>query len=214
MDILRSYGGEQPDFDEAAPLTDTELAALVRSGDNDAFAELWERLERPVAHVANQSSADHNNRDDFVQDAAEKLLRDLQKNERDFDNPSGARNYAASITKRNIVDSWRRTQRRPEELTDEFYDSTGTPYESAEDIALQNMQRQEVLGAIQIALDSLPPDRGEAFTATYIREDETRQEYAKRIGSNVTTVGTRVHRAKDSLRQDENLRRTLDQLEA
>ena len=209
MDILRGYGSERPDFDEAAIPTDTELAALVRNGDNEAFAELWTRLERPVSHVANQSGANHNTREDFVQDTAERLLRDLQKNERDFDNPSGARNYAASVTKRHIVDSWRRSQRRPEELTDKFRDSMGTPYESAEDTATVHFRRQAVIQALQAALAELPREQAEAFAITHLGS-ESREEYSKRTGVAVSTIGTRTRRAKIKLAERPDLRRLFE----
>jgi RNA polymerase sigma-70 factor (ECF subfamily) len=212
MDTLKSYGSEQPDFDEAAILTDTELAALVRNGDNDSFAELWARHERSVAHVASQSGANHNNREDFVQDTAEKLLRDLQNNERDFDNASGARNYAASIARRRIVDSWRRAQRHPQELTDEFYDSTGTPYESAEDIATVNFRRQAVITALQAALAKLPSEQAEAFTLTHLK-NETRKEYSKRTGIGINTISTRTRRAKAKLEKQPELRHLFDTLD-
>lgn len=213
MDILKSYGGEQPDFEEAAPLTDTELAARVRAGNNDAFAELWLRHERSIAHVANQAGATHNNREDFVQGTAEKLLRDLQNHDRDFDNPGGARNFAARLVRNSMVDEHRRPRTKREELCDDFYDTAVPVHEAAESTATRNLSRLAAIRLLQAALAELPPEQAEALTITYL-SDESREEYFQRTGVTVNTLGTRVFKAKQKLRRRSDLRQLFDALGA
>src|ERR1044072_2580929 len=117
MKHIESFYGED-DFAEAAAPTDSDIAAQVRGGNNEAFAELWRHVAPGVRTVAYKNGTVYQDLDDAVQDVAVKLLEVTQGRTPDFKN--GAHSYANGIAKNQAIDRWRRRNFRGEVLHDKL----------------------------------------------------------------------------------------------
>ncbi len=180
------------DFDDqqAAPPTDTELAALVRSGDNDAFATLWTRHGSFVGKVARQHGAPSEEVEDLQQEVAIRLLLDLRKNSRDL--TDGTRNLAGRIAINTTIDNWRYRSRRPVQLVDEYPDRVFGHTVSAEQVVVDRMSVADLLAIAD-------PDQQAAIRALDL-DGFTAAEFFEQTGVPANTARVRAHRGRGKIR--------------
>jgi RNA polymerase sigma-70 factor (ECF subfamily) len=172
-------------------MTDVDDAGLVgraRQGDEDAFAELFGRYQRPVyryaAHMCGHAAAD-----DVVQ---ETFLAILQQRDRP-DLPHGpALGYLMGIARHRI---WKRLARMGEVVVP-LDDETATRVGATPDLdALASLAHAELVAAVRQAVRALPAPYREVVVLCEL-EELNYAEAARAMECPIGTVRSRLHRAR------------------
>ncbi|MCY7375041.1 MAG: sigma-70 family RNA polymerase sigma factor [Pyrinomonadaceae bacterium] len=182
-----------------AAQTDDLLVAAVLAGDDAAFADLFERYRRLVAHLVSRFFYRREEVEEFVQQSFTKIYFSLKdfRGEREKSLPA----WLSKITVNLCYDELRRLKRRPEnrfgDLSDEetlalerFAQSDA---ESAESNLIKRDLAEKLLSKLE-ASDRL------AMTLFY-GEDYSVQEVAELVGWTPSNVKTRLFRARNYLRK-------------
>jgi RNA polymerase sigma factor (sigma-70 family) len=173
--------------DTATPNADAELVLRSRSGDDEAFGELWRRHYRSgiVAARAISSSVEP---DDLVQEAYTRILQAVQRG----GGPTGAfRSYLFS-TIRNVAASWGRAPvHTPTDALAELVDPDSTA--EATDDALDR-------SLTHTAFRSLPTRWQEVLWYTEIEQMKP-GEIAPLLGMKAAAVSQLAFRAREGLRE-------------
>lgn len=168
-------------------LTDTELAALVAAGDEEALAELYGRYGRIVYSMAISSLREPSGAEDVTQEVFAALWVRAGR----FDGERGIfRHWFLHLAHNRIVDELRRRKRAArfgEELPD--------PVSGAGPVAGSNTADEAVravlFGSAREALERLPSEQRQAIVLAYL-EGATQQEISQRTGAPLGTVKTRL----------------------
>ena len=179
------------DGDDGA-VSDAQLLALVRAGDDAAYGELWSRHQQAARRLARQI-ADASNVDDLVSEAFLRVLRVL----RSGGGPDGAfRPYLFTALRRINIDTGLGYRNRVELTADDTAFEIGDPVASAADVSLDNA---EAIAAWR-AWESLPAAQRTVLWHLVI-EEETPAQIAPLMGTSANGVSSRAVRAKERLRQ-------------
>jgi RNA polymerase sigma factor (sigma-70 family) len=101
-------------------ITDAELVAAVRSGDDRAFERLYGRYHRRIAAFIYGKVGDHGRAEDITQDVFMSALRRM----RETDRPITFKPWVYEIAKNACIDQFRRS-RRTEEISFDAEDGLG-----------------------------------------------------------------------------------------
>lgn len=168
-------------------LTDTELAALVAAGDEEALAELYGRYGRIVYAMSLGALRDPSGAEDVTQEVFAALWVRAGR----FDGERGIfRHWFLHLAHNRVVDELRRRKRAArfgEELPDPVLG--GGPV-AASDTADEAV-RAVLFGSAREALEHLPSEQREAIVLAYLG-GATHQEIAQRTGAPLGTVKTRL----------------------
>jgi RNA polymerase sigma-70 factor (ECF subfamily) len=176
--------------------TDDELVAHCLGGRREAFSELVLRHQKMVYSVARAMLGDAHLAEDLAQDTFLHAYRALSSYQAQGKFPAWLRVIVTRLCLNSRRDrrwevAWNDLSGHPAELTD------------GPDSRLGEWERR---GAVRGAIDSLPPDYRDVIVLRFM-EELTYDEIARHLGVPVSTVETRLHRAKKQLRQ--LLRETL-----
>jgi RNA polymerase sigma-70 factor (ECF subfamily) len=182
----------------ATMTSDEELVARATAGDQDAFAQLVTRWERPIYALAYRTLRREEEARDVVQDAFLRAYRGLKG----FKGEAKFSSWLYRITL-NLCRDWMRKERRAPvaqvpEGTDplELADKMAAPTESVEDL----VARREMSAAVQLAMAELPEEQR---TAIMLKEYQglTFQEIADLLDCPLSTVKTRLYQGLSVLRR-------------
>lgn len=180
---------------------DTELVARVRSGDESAFEELFNRHRRRVALIASRFFRQHEQIEEIVQESFTKAFFALG----DFSNQQEASFAAwlARIAYNSCYDELRRVKRRHESALSDVSEEDA-------DWLKESLRAEEAGGDVE----SVAVTRDLAFKLLSRLSAEDRlvlvmldaeelsvNEIAKLTGWSVSKVKVRAHRARSSLRK-------------
>jgi len=178
--------------------SDEELVARATAGDQDAFAQLVTRWERPIYALAYRTLRREEEARDVVQDAFLRAYRGLKG----FKGEAKFSSWLYRITL-NLCRDWMRKERRAPvaqvpEGTDplDLADQQAAPTESVEDL----VARREMSAAVQLAMAELPEEQR---TAIMLKEYHglTFQEIAEMLDCPLSTVKTRLYQGLSVLRR-------------
>jgi RNA polymerase sigma-70 factor (ECF subfamily) len=170
--------------------TDDELVAHCLQGRREAFSELVLRHQKMVYSVARGMLGDAHLAEDLAQDAFLHAYRGLSSYRAQGKFPAWLRMIVTRLCL-----NYRRDTRR--EVA--WDDLSGHPAELA-DGPESRLTEWERRGAVQRALDGLPADYRDVVVLRFM-EDLTYDEIARHLGVPVSTIETRLHRAKKQLRE-------------
>ncbi|KQY97616.1 hypothetical protein ASD19_07905 [Microbacterium sp. Root53] len=176
---------ETPDAPETAP--DADLVLRSRSGDGEAFGELWRRHYRSGIVVARSvtSSIDP---DDLVQEAYARIFQAIQRG----GGPTGSFRAYLFTSIRNTAAAWGRTQ--SEQTIDEL--ETLEDPESTDEATLAALDRS----LTHTAFRSLPTRWQEVLWYTEIEQLKP-AEIAPLLGMKPVAVAQLAFRAREGLRE-------------
>jgi len=170
--------------------TDDELVAHCLQGRREAFSELVLRHQRMVYSVARAMLGDAHAAEDMAQEAFLHAYGALSSYQAQGRFPAWLRRIVTRLclnyrrdTRREVA--WDDLAGHPAEVTD------------GPDSRLGEWERR---GAVHRAIDALPPDYRDVIVLRYM-EELSYEEIARHLGVPVSTVETRLHRAKKQLRQ-------------
>ena len=174
-----------------AHLSDEALVALVARGDEDALAELYDRVGRIAYGLALRVLRDERHAEDAVQEAFLQVWRSAAtfRAER-----AKASTWILTLVHRRAVDLVRREERRQADpLTD---DSAATAPEETDEAAWLRFERERV----QAALKQLPDMQREALELAYYG-GFSQSELADRLGVPLGTIKSRMFAGLARLRE-------------
>jgi RNA polymerase sigma factor (sigma-70 family) len=180
MGIMRSRA-------DPSGLSDSELIHRSRSGDRDAFGELWRRHSRAGVTVARSYTSTFDP-EDLVAESYAKIFQAIQSG----GGPTGAFRPYLFTTIRNTAASWGRAKRE-------------TAIEDADQIEDPQFSEENTLAALDRSLtarafQSLPTRWQEALWYSEV-ESMTPQEIAPLLGMKANAVAALTYRAREGLRQ-------------
>ncbi len=175
-----------------AHLSDEALVALVARGDEDALAELYDRVSRVAYGLALRVLRDERHAEDAVQEAFLQVWRSAAtfRAER-----AKASTWILTLVHRRAVDLVRREERRQADpLTDDS--AAGEAPEQTEEAAWLRFERERV----QSALRQLPDVQREALELAYYG-GFSQSELAERLGVPLGTIKSRMFAGLARLRE-------------
>ena len=176
-----------------AHLSDEALVALVARGDEDALAELYDRVSRVAYGLALRVLRDERHAEDAVQEAFLQVWRSAAtfRAER-----AKASTWILTLVHRRAVDLVRREERRQADpLTDDTAAAAQAP-EQTEEAAWLRFERERV----QTALKQLPDVQREALELAYYG-GFSQSELADRLGVPLGTIKSRMFAGLARLRE-------------
>ena len=166
--------------------TDAMLMAGIRSGDQSAMSQLYDRYSGVVYAVALRIVADTGTAEDVLQEVLIKLWR----NPETFDATRGSLGgWLAAMARNRAIDMVRR--RRPET---EITDAVAAPDMSRE------ADRGIMVAKIRNSLGSMPPTQRVALEMSFF-EGLTHSEIAEKTGEPLGTIKTRIRAGLLALRK-------------
>jgi RNA polymerase sigma-70 factor (ECF subfamily) len=175
-----------------AHLSDEALVALVARGDEDALAELYDRVGRVAYGLALRVLRDERHAEDAVQEAFLQVWRSAAtfRAER-----AKASTWILTLVHRRAVDLVRREERRQADpLVDDS--AVGVAPEETEEAAWLRFERERV----QSALKQLPDVQREALELAYYG-GFSQSELAERLGVPLGTIKSRMFAGLSRLRE-------------
>ena len=175
-----------------AHLSDEALVALVARGDEDALAELYDRIGRIAYGLALRVLRDERHAEDAVQEAFLQVWRSAAtfRAER-----AKASTWILTLVHRRAVDLVRREERRQADpLTDDS--AAGIAPEETDEAAWLRFERERV----QSALKQLPDVQREALELAYYG-GFSQSELADRLGVPLGTIKSRMFAGLARLRE-------------
>jgi RNA polymerase sigma-70 factor, ECF subfamily len=175
-----------------AHLSDEALVALVARGDEDALAELYDRVGRIAYGLALRVLRDERHAEDAVQEAFLQVWRSAAtfRAER-----AKASTWILTLVHRRAVDLVRREERRQADpLTDDS--AVGVAPEETDEAAWLRFERERV----QAALKQLPDVQREALELAYYG-GFSQSELADRLGVPLGTIKSRMFAGLARLRE-------------
>jgi RNA polymerase sigma-70 factor, ECF subfamily len=175
-----------------AHLSDEALVALVARGDEDALAELYDRVGRIAYGLALRVLRDERHAEDAVQEAFLQVWRSAAtfRAER-----AKASTWILTLVHRRAVDLVRREERRQADpLTDDS--AAGIAPEETDEAAWLRFERERV----QVALKQLPDVQREALELAYYG-GFSQSELAERLGVPLGTIKSRMFAGLARLRE-------------
>jgi len=175
-----------------AHLSDEALVALVARGDENALAELYDRVSRIAFGLALRVLRDERHAEDAVQEAFLQVWRNAAtfRAER-----AKASTWILTLVHRRAVDLVRREERRQADPLDDDA-SLGQASEQTEEAAWLRFERERV----QSALRQLPDVQREALELAYYG-GFSQSELAERLGVPLGTIKSRMFAGLARLRE-------------
>jgi RNA polymerase sigma-70 factor (ECF subfamily) len=173
--------------------TDEQLYQLMKKGNAQAFAELYERREpalyRYALHMTGSAPA--------AEEVAQEVFVQLMAPNTRFDEARGSLEGWMYGVARNLVRMQRRKAGSPAPVTGEAR-GYGNQEPAFEHDILGGMIDGENLAALRIAVTELPPAYREAVVLCDL-EERNYDEAARLMGCPVGTIRSRLHRARGLL---------------
>ena len=177
-----STAGLKPDSADAA------LIARIRSGDQDAMAELYDRYASLVYSIALRILADTGGAEDILQE----VFMQLWRNPASFDASRGRLGaWLAVIARNRAIDTLRR--RRPEADMDEVVLAVDADLDGS-------AERSRAAEKVRVSLECMPAPQRKALEMAFF-EGLTHTEIAAKTGDPLGTVRTRIRTALLALRK-------------
>jgi RNA polymerase sigma-70 factor (ECF subfamily) len=177
-----------------AHLSDEALVALVARGDEDALAELYDRVSRVAYGLALRVLRDERHAEDAVQEAFLQVWRSAASFRADR---AKASTWILTLVHRRAVDLVRREERRQADpLTDDSAVGQAPEHEQTEEAAWLRFERERV----QAALKQLSDVQREALELAYYG-GFSQSELAERLGVPLGTIKSRMFGGLARLRE-------------
>ena len=175
-------------------LSDEALVALVARGDEDALAELYDRVGRTAFGLAHRVLRDERHAEDAVQEAFLAVWRTAASFRAER---AKASTWILTLVHRRAVDLVRREERRrTEPLGDAHEAALAGESEATEEAAWIRFERERV----QSALKQLPDVQREALELAYYG-GFSQSELAERLGVPLGTIKSRMFSGLARLRE-------------
>lgn len=202
--ITRRQTGSQrapmtPPIDPEALATareDASLVARIAQGDRVAFAELYDRFNRPLFATALRILREPTDAEDVVHD----IFLVIWEKASTFDPSRGsAFAWAVTLTRNKSIDRQRSRVRRADLLNQAPVEDLPVGANSVPSDSADSLWVQEKAAAVRSAIRRLPPEQQKALELAYF-SGLTQQEISERLKEPLGTVKARIRRGLLKLR--------------
>jgi len=163
------------------------LVARIRSGEQQAMSELYDRYSKVVYAVALRVLQDAAGAEDVLQD----VFLQLWRNPDAFDASRGSlAAWLAVIARHRAIDRLRK--RRPETDIEECVIAGGPDLRD-------ESERSLVIAKVRVALDAMSPEQRQAMELAFF-QGLTHTEIAEKTGEPLGTIKTRIRSGLQQLR--------------
>lgn len=169
---------------------DSLCMRATAAGEREAFANLVERWQTRLINFFYRSSGNRADAEDLAQETFVELYRVAHR----YQMRGSFSAFLFTIARRRLIDSYRRSHRRPLEYIDPT-DYTMQHMAEAED------GTREIREAFHQALASLPDNQRQAILLLQ-QQGLSYEEIAEVLQTTVSSVKTWIHRARTHLRQE------------
>ncbi len=177
----------------AVALEEPELLERAVSGDKEAFGEIVRKYEKRVFRVARRLCNCDDDAWDITQEAFMKAMRAMHS----FNTDYRFFTWMYRIVTNTAINYSRSRTRRGEVEFDEGYGSEGLT--STADTAIQEMEKDLLLTAVQSAVEKLTPPLRAVFVLR-VDQELSYEEIAETLDIAVGTVMSRLNRARSSVK--------------
>ncbi len=178
---------------EVIDLTDEQLAKLVQGGDTDKFGLLMERYQAKLFRYGKKFLSDADNIEDVVQDVFIKTYQNINS----FDTSQRFSPWIYRIAHNTYINAIKKSLLGPMYLFD--FD-TLLSYTVVDDPVVREREQKEMKDVVDKGLSLIEPKYREILVLYYI-EDLSYKEIAEILHIPIGTVGVRIMRAKDILKE-------------
>jgi RNA polymerase sigma-70 factor (ECF subfamily) len=183
-------------------VTDQEVVARSRDGDETAYRELIRRYERPVFSLIFRMVRDREIAEDLSQETFIKVLNAIATYRPEFKFSS----WVFKIANNTAIDHLRRRElntlsleRSPHAATPEAMEATALQLGTGVASPLDDVASRELGGEIELAINRLRPEYRSCILLRHV-EGRAYEEIADILGLPLGTVKTYIHRARNELR--------------
>jgi RNA polymerase sigma-70 factor (ECF subfamily) len=183
-------------------LSDQEVVALSRDGDETAYRELIRRYERPVFSLVFRMVRDREIAEDLSQETFIKVLNAISTYRPEFKFSS----WVFKIANNTAIDHLRRRELdtlslegSPHAATPEAMEATALQLGTGVASPLDDVASRELGGEIEAAINRLRPEYRSCILLRHV-EGRAYEEIADILGLPLGTVKTYIHRARNELR--------------
>lgn len=179
---------------------DVELMLKFKQGDNAAFETLLDKYQNPIINFIYRFIGDKIEAEDLAQEVFLRVYRCAKT----YLPKAKFSTWIYKISKNLALNELRRKKSAKASSLDETISSEKgeLPRQVADDkpSAPMDLERQDLVGAVKKAIDSLPTNQK---TAVILRryEDLSYEEIAKIMGCSVSAVKSLLNRAKAALKE-------------
>ncbi len=174
-------------------LSDEQLARLVQDGDIDKFGVLMERYQAKIFRYGRKFLSDSDNIEDSVQDVFIKTFKNINS----FDTTQRFSPWIYRIAHNTYINAIKKSSIGPKYLFD--FD-TLLSYTVVDDPVVREKEQKEMKEIIDKGLSLIEPKYREILVLFYI-EELSYKEIAEILHIPIGTVGVRIMRAKDILKE-------------
>ena len=193
------YVEKRTDRVVAKPGIDAADVAMERysNGDNAAFSELYDAIAPRLLGFLRKATRDHRDAEDLMQ----QTLLQIHRERGSFIPGARVIPWASTIARRLMIDSARRRRVEQRLFSDAPADEDRMTHEltTATDAAEDLLLASRLEGRIQERLDALPETQRTAYQLLQ-QKGLSLKEAAEVLGTSVTAVKLRAHRAYAALR--------------
>ena len=173
--------------------TDEELVTLVQKGDPNPFGALVERYEEKLLRYGRKFLSTKEDIEDIVQD----VFMSVYKNIQSFDSDQKFSPWIYRIAHNAFVNGLKKHSRNPFQGID--FDVL-VSHAVEDDPVKKEQEQKEMRQMIDQALDKLQPKYREVLVLYYL-EDMQYKEIGEIMEVPTSTVGIRIKRAKENLKE-------------
>lgn len=171
-------------------LTDFELAGLLKTGEEKAFREIYERHWKKSYLAARRRLND----DDIAEEVVQDIFCKLWRRRETFVLSKGFDNYFAIAIKFEVINQMAKKARHTT-----FEKTSAATYSEADNSTIEDLDLKELKTQLQEAIDALPDKCRMVFKLKY-EQDYTQQQIAAEMEISEKTVEAHLSKARKTLK--------------
>ena len=179
---------------------DKAMLARAASGDQAAFAQLYDRLSGPLYSLAVRILGDAAEAQDALQDVFLQIWRRAAKYDAE---QSSVFSWAMLMTRSRVIDRLRARGRRSRVVvssTDDVNDTHAAADASVAETVTDTVDRSDEAVRVRSIVNKLPPEQRQAIELAFF-SDLTHHEIAKQLNQPLGTIKARIRRGLLKLRE-------------
>jgi RNA polymerase sigma-70 factor (family 1) len=173
-------------------LSDNDLAGLLKSGDERAYVEIYERYWGKLYTLARNRIGDSCEAEEIVQD----IFYSLWRSRKSFELLKGFQNYFSVAVKFGVINKLAKKAKRAAFEKEIAHTST-----EADESTLQYINGRDLKHRIQTSIDNLPEKCALVFNLKYAH-DYSQRHIAEELAISEKTVEAHLSRARKKLRSE------------
>jgi RNA polymerase sigma-70 factor (ECF subfamily) len=180
---------------DAERQVDADLIERIGTGDEEAFATLYDRFSPGLYSMVFKMTSDESETEDVLQEAFGHIWRKAAT----YDSRRSAPfTWAVMVTRNKCIDRLR-VRQRFNRIADRYAQETA-PHSDMDDSSAEEPGLREQRARVRAALAGVAPEQQQAIELAFFN-DLTHEQIAERLGAPLGTVKARIRRGLFKLRE-------------